>query len=57
MLPSILHIIRSMPQGQGQIMYFLLNTSSPKPLDLATSNLPGAFVTGRRGYWKYFVWP
>ena len=50
MLPSTLHIIRPMPHGQGQIMYFLVNASSPKPLDLATSNLTGALVTGRRGY-------
>ena len=29
-------------QGQGQIMYFLVNVSPPKRLDLATSN----FVAG-----------
>ena len=28
-------------QGQGQIMYFLVN-ASPKPLDVATSNFAGA---------------
>ena len=27
---------------KGQIMYFLVNASSPKPLDIATSNFPGA---------------
>ena len=28
--------------GQGQIMYFLVNASSPIPLDIATSKLAGA---------------
>ena len=32
------------PQGQGQIMYFLVNTF-PKPLDRATENFAGAYVT------------
>ena len=26
------------PKVKGQIMYFLVNTSHPKPLDLSTSN-------------------
>ena len=25
-------------QGQGKLMYFLVNVSPPKPLDVATSN-------------------
>ena len=29
---------------QGHIIYFLVNPSSPKLLDLATSNLEGAYV-------------
>ena len=29
-------------QGQGHIIYFLVNPSSPKLLDVATSNLAGA---------------
>ena len=29
------------PEGQGHLMYFLVNTS-PKLLDVATSNLAGA---------------
>ena len=36
--------------GQGQIMYFLENAYSPYPLDVATSNFAGAYVTGCRGY-------
>ena len=27
---------------QGQIMYFLVNESSPEPLDIATSKFTGA---------------
>ena len=27
---------------QGQTMYFFVNTYSPKPLDVATSNFAGA---------------
>ena len=34
--------------GQGQIMYFLVNASPPKPSHLATSNFAGAMVI-RRG--------
>ena len=30
-------------QGQGQMMYTLVNASSPKPLGVATSNIAGAF--------------
>ena len=30
--------------GHGQIMYFLVNASSPKLLDVATSNFAGAKV-------------
>ena len=29
-------------QGQGQIMYFLVNASPPKLLDVATANFAGA---------------
>ena len=28
--------------SQGQIMYFLVNESSPEPLDIATSKFTGA---------------
>ena len=28
--------------GQGQIMYFLVNASSPEPLDIETSKFSGA---------------
>ena len=30
---------------KGQIMYFLVNLSSPKLLGIATSNFAGAYVT------------
>ena len=33
------------PKVKGQIMYFLVNASSPKQLDIATSNFPAAKVT------------
>ena len=33
------------PQGQGRIMYFLVNSSPPYPLDIATSNFAGVEVT------------
>ena len=29
------------PRGQGHIMYFLVNPSSPKLLDIAASNFAG----------------
>ena len=29
------------PKGKGQIMYFLVNATPPKPLDVATSNIAG----------------
>ena len=32
------------PQGQGQILYYLVNTL-PEPLDVATENFAGAYVT------------
>ena len=32
-------------EGQQQIMYFLVNASSPKLLDVAISNFAGAKVT------------
>ena len=31
--------------GQGQIMYFLVNASPPKPLDIALLNFEAALVT------------
>ena len=37
--------LESRGQGQipqGQIMYFLVNESSPEPLDIATSKFTGA---------------
>ena len=30
------------PSGQGQVMYFLVNASSPKLLEIATSSITGA---------------
>ena len=30
---------------KGQIMYFLVNVTTPKPLDVVTSNSVGAYVT------------
>ena len=30
------------PSGQGQLMYFLVNASSPQPWDVARSNFAGA---------------
>ena len=30
------------PEGQGQIMYFLVNASPPKLLGITTSNFVGA---------------
>ena len=30
---------------KGQIMYFLVNASPPKSLDVATSNFAGPYVT------------
>ena len=32
------------PKVKGEIMYFLVNASPPKPLDIAASNLADAFV-------------
>ena len=32
-------------EGQGQIMYFLVNASPPKLLEVAASNFAGASVT------------
>ena len=29
-------------KAKGQIMYFLVNASPPKPMDIATLNFPGA---------------
>ena len=37
-----------------QIIYFLVNASPPEPLDEATSNFAGAYVTLCRGYWAMF---
>ena len=34
--------------SQGQIMYFLEYAYPPKPLDVATSDFAGAYVTGCR---------
>ena len=36
------NILCDLPQGQGQIMYFLVNASSSLPWDVATSNFAGA---------------
>ena len=35
---------------KGEIMYFLVNASPPKPLDLATSNFADAFVRSKGGF-------
>ena len=41
---------------KGQIMYFLVNASSPKPLYIATVNFAGTYVTWCGGYWaKFYV--
>ena len=32
-------------RSKGQIMYFLVNASSSKPLDIATTNFVDAFIT------------
>ena len=32
----------TLTQGEGQIMYFVINASPPKPLDIATSSFAGA---------------
>ena len=37
-----------------QIMCFLVNAYLPKPLDVATSNFAGEYVTLRGGYWATF---
>ena len=34
---------------KGEIMYFLVNTSPPKPLDVATSNFVDALVRSKAG--------
>ena len=39
---------------KGEIMYFVANASPPVPLDIATSNFAGAYVTYSRGYWEIF---
>ena len=35
---------------KGQIMYFLVTASPPKPLDVATSNIAAAYVSRCRGH-------
>ena len=38
-----------MVKVKGEIMHFLVNTSPPKPLDLATSNFADALVRQKAG--------
>ena len=42
---------------KGQIIYFLVNASPPKLLDVTTPNSSSAQVTWCRGYCATFVWP
>ena len=39
----------------GQILYLFIFTSSPKPPNVATSNLSGAYVTCCKGTGHHFV--
>ena len=41
----------TLTQGEGQIMFYVINASPPKPLDIATSSFVGKYVTLCRGYW------
>ena len=40
---------------KSEIMYFLVNASTPKPLDVATSNFADALVISKAGICDYII--
>ena len=50
------HIMQKVLGNKGQIMYFLINASPPKPLHVATSNFAGAYrLHDVEGIGQHFV--
>ena len=53
-LGNILYDLDPRVKVKDQIMYFLVNVSPPRGLDVVTSNFVARYVTWCRGYWALF---